>query len=227
MDLRPRLLQQIKDRAPFGVWTATDFLDLGSRDAIDQTLSRLKAAGEIRRITRGLYDMPRLNTLTGKQTNPDPRQVIDALARRDQARMLVDGLTAANDIGLSDAVPAQITVHTDARLRPITLGAQTITFKPTAPSRLYWAGRPAMRLVQALHWLRDMLDGDRERITRRVTTILTDPEHGEAIANDLKDGMATLPEWMQEFLRPAITYSGNPRGKKSVAETPKERDTTV
>jgi hypothetical protein len=32
--------------------------------------------------------------------------------------MLVDGLTAANDLGLSDAVPAKVVVHTDARLRP-------------------------------------------------------------------------------------------------------------
>jgi uridine kinase len=56
--------------------------------------------------------------------------VIDAVARRDQTRMLVDGMTAANDLGLSDAVPGQIVVHTDARLRPISLGKQTIAFRP-------------------------------------------------------------------------------------------------
>ncbi|MEI9986575.1 MAG: DUF6088 family protein [Aliidongia sp.] len=102
--------------------------------------------------------------------------------------MLVDGLTAANDLGLSDAVPAKIAVHTDARLRPIKLGAQTITFKPTAPSRLYWAGRPGMRVVQALHWLRDMLSSDHERIARRLVSILADPEHGPGITADLREG---------------------------------------
>ncbi|MGC9272229.1 DUF6088 family protein, partial [Acidiphilium sp.] len=132
---------------------------------------------------------------------------IDALARRDQARMLVDGLTAANDLGLSDAVPAKITVHTDARLRPLKLGEQIITFKPTAPSRLYWAGRPGMRVVQALHWLRDMLDSDRDRIVRRLTAILADPDYGEAIAGDLRDGLTTLPDWMQSFLRPLLNKS--------------------
>ncbi|KUM25382.1 hypothetical protein AU467_04375 [Mesorhizobium loti] len=195
-------------QAPFGVWTPTDFLDLGSRDAVDQSLSRMTAAGDIRRITRGLYDLPRFNSLTGKSTNPDPRQVIDALARRDQARMLVDGLTAANDLGLSDAVPAKIAVHTDARLRRIQLGAQTITFKPTAPSRLYWAGRPGMRVVQALHWLRDMLGSDHERIERRLASILADPEHGSAIVADLREGLTSLPDWMQNFLRPLLNESG-------------------
>lgn len=208
MDLKSEIRSRMAAQAPFGVWTPTDFLDLGSRDAVDQSLSRMTTGGDIRRITRGLYDLPRFNSLTGKSTNPDPRQVIDALARRDQARMLVDGLTAANDLGLSDAVPAKIAVHTDARLRPIKLGAQTITFKPTAPSRLYWAGRPAMRVVQALHWLRDMLSSDHERIERRLASILADPEHGSAIVVDLREGLTSLPDWMQNFLRPLLDGSG-------------------
>jgi hypothetical protein len=195
------------EQAPFRVWTPIDFLDLGLRDAVDQALSRMTATSDIRRVTRGLYDLPRLNTLTGKPTNPDPRRVIDALARRDHARMLVDGLTAANDLGLSDAVPAKIAVHTDARLRPIKLGAQTITFKPTAPSRLYWAGRPGMRVVQALHWLHDMLGSDHERIARRLASILAEPEHGAAIAADLWEDFTSLPDWMQNFLRPLLHKS--------------------
>ena len=37
---------------------------------------------------------------------PDYRAVIDPIARRDQMRMLADEMTAANDRGLSDSVPA-------------------------------------------------------------------------------------------------------------------------
>ena len=207
MDLKAEIRSRMAEQAPFGVWTPTDFLDLGSRGAVDQALSRMTATSDIRRVTRGLYDLPRLNTLSAKPTNPDPRRVIDALARRDQARMLVDGLTAANDLGLSDAVPAKIDVHTDARLRPIKWGAQTITFKPTALSRLYWAGRPGMRVVQALHWLHDMLNGKHERIARRLESILADPEHGPAIAEDLRAGITSLPDWMQSFLRPLLDQS--------------------
>jgi hypothetical protein len=207
LDLKSDIRGRMVKRAPFGVWTPVDFLDLGSRDAVDQALSRMAAAGGVRRIARGLYDMPRPNKLTGKPTNPDPRRVVDALARRDQARMLVDGLTAANDLGLSDAVPAKVVVHTDARLRPIKLGAQTITFKPTAPSRLYWAGRPGMRVVQALHWLRDMLSTDHDRIARRLAAILADPGNGAVIAADLRRGLTSLPEWMRSFLRPLLDES--------------------
>ena len=132
---------------------------------------------------------------------PDYRHIIDALARRDQVRMLVDGLTAANDLGLTTAVPARIVVHTDARRRSIQLDTQTIDFKHTAPSRLYWAGRPAMRIVQALHWLKDTLPSDHDRIVARLSSILADPKHGQVLRDDLRQGLTTLPAWMQSIVR--------------------------
>lgn len=171
---------------------------------MDQVLHRLVRAGMMRRITRGLFDKPNLNALTGKSTHPDPRSVIDALARRDAARMIVDGITAANDIGLSDAVLARIIVHTVARLKSLTLGNLAINFKKAAPSKLFWAGRPAMRVVQALHWLRDMLQSDARRVRKRLQSIFADTVHGSAITADLQDGLSTLPIWMQFFLRDLI-----------------------
>jgi hypothetical protein len=204
LDLKGAITDRMAATAPFGVWTPIDFVDLGPYEAIRQALHRLAQAQDIRRITRGLYDKPSFNKLTGKTTNPDPRAVVDALARRDQARILVDGITAANDLGLSDAVPARIVVHTDARFKPLDLGGLRIEFKKTAPSALYWAGRPAMRVVQALHWLQDMLPGDAARVKKRLASIFADPDHGPAIVADLREGLSTLPIWMQAFLRDLI-----------------------
>jgi hypothetical protein len=104
------------------VWTPEDFADLGPRNTVDQALHRLVATNRLRRIARGLYDHPQENSLTGKPTNPKPRDVIDALSRKGKVRIVVDGITAANDLGLTDAVPARISVLTDGRLQPITLG---------------------------------------------------------------------------------------------------------
>jgi len=184
-----------------GVWTPVDFLDLGSREAVDQALHRLTASKDLRRIVRGLYDKPGTNRLTGKPTYPDYQHVVDALARRDQVRMVVDGITAANDLGLTDAVPARAVVLTDARLKPIKLGNLTIKFQHAAPSRLHWAGHPAMRLVQALYWLRDLLPRDLDRIRARLVSVLEDPAHGSAIRDDLRQGLPVLPEWMQTIVR--------------------------
>lgn len=190
---------------PGKVWTPVDFLDLGPRAAVDKSLQRLTADGKLSRIDRGLYYRAGTNTLTRKSTTPDVRAIVDAIARRDQTRVVVDGMTAANDLGLTTAVPARVAVLTDARLRPIQIGNQRIVFQTVAPSRLYWAGRPAMRVVQALYWLQDLLASDDTQIVQRLRAILKDPKYGDSIRDDLRDGLHTLPTWMQSVIRPLLS----------------------
>ncbi len=207
--LRTRLLARMA-AGPDEVWTPRDFVDLGTRDAVDKALQRLVATGDLRRIDRGLYDQPRENGLTGRPTVPDYRAVIRAVTRRDQARALIDGMTAANDLGLTTAVPARIEILVDARLKPIRLGNQEIHFRYAAPSRLYWADRPAMHVVQALHWMRDLLtqDSERQRVQTVLRHLLADLRHGRAIREDLRDGLSAMPIWMQEFLRDMLWPDG-------------------
>ena len=200
LDLKRGILHRIQAQ-PGRVWTAVDLLDLGPRAAVDKALQRLVTENTIDRIVRGLYFLPSHNALTGGPTVPHSAAIIEAVARRDQVRVVIDGLTAANDLGLTTAVPARVTVLTDARLRPITLGRQVIRFRAAAPSRLHWAGRPAMRIVQALYWLQDMLDTDRTRIIAQLRRILDDPSHGNAMRSDLMQGLPTLPIWMQSVVR--------------------------
>lgn len=204
-DLRSRVLNRVRSDAG-AVWTPNDFADLANRAAVDKTLQRLVTAGELRRIDRGLYDRPRQSALTGQTTVPDYRAVIQAVVRRDHVRVLIDGMSAANEIGLTTAVPAHIEVLANARIKPVRLGSQEIRFKVAAPSRLYWAGRPAMRVVQALYWLQHTLDDpdERVRITERIRQLLVDPTHGLIIRDDLRAGLSALPIWMQEFLRDLI-----------------------
>lgn len=202
----PTLILDRISAEPAKVWTPGDFAEAGSREAVDKALQRLAKSGELRRIERGLYDKPRLNKLTGKPSAPDYRAVIEAVARRDKARFVVDGMTAANTLGLTNAVPARIEVLVDARLKPIELGNQKIVFKHAAPSRLYWAGRPGMYLVQALHWVHDAMQGETERskIDRIIRKLLADKNEGPKLTEDLRIGLSAMPIWMQDILRKPI-----------------------
>lgn len=187
------------------VWTAKDFLDLAGRSAVDKTLQRLTNKGDLRRIHHGLYDCPQINPLTGKPTPPNYQQVIWAIARRDSARMLIDGMTAANDLGLTNAVPGKVIVHTDARIKPIQIGNLTIQFKLASPSKLIWADRPAMRVVQALHWLKDGIQQKdlavQTDIKATLSKVFNDPKAGASILRDLKKDFARLPAWMHPLLK--------------------------
>jgi hypothetical protein len=58
-----------------------------------------------------------------------------------------------------------------------------------------------MRIVQALHWLKDTLPSDCDRIQAKLSALLADPTHGAALRDGLRKGMAALPAWMQAVLR--------------------------
>ncbi len=61
-----------------------------------------------------------------------------------------------------------------------------------------------MRVVQALHWLQDVLPQDGARVASRLRAIFADSRHGDAIVQDLRNGMHALPGWMQDYLRPML-----------------------
>ena len=92
-----------------GRWVCTpkDFLDLGSREAVDQALSRLVKAGQLRRVSHGLYDMPRMSDVLKRPAPVNLDAAIAALARRDGVRIMPDGLAAANQLGLTKELPAK------------------------------------------------------------------------------------------------------------------------
>lgn len=205
----PELIMDRVSNTSGKVWTPGDFADIGTRDAVDKALQRMIKSDQLRRIERGLYDKPSFNSLTGKPTVPDYRAVIDAVARRDKVRCLIDGMTAANQLGLTNAVPAKIEILVDARLKPINLGKQKIVFKNAAPSRLYWAGRPGMYIVQALHWLHDVMasDVEKSKIEKTISKLLNDKQNGMKLAVDLKTGLSAMPIWMQDILRKPLALS--------------------
>lgn len=148
------ITEQMAERAP-GTWVCTprDFLSLGSRDAVDQALSRLVKAGTLRRIGQGLYDMPRFSPRLNRPAPADMDAAMAALARRDGVRIMPDGLAAANGLGLTNAVPAKTSYLTDGASRTLKIDDRTVRFRHGRPRIMQWAGRPAAPVVQALEWL--------------------------------------------------------------------------
>ncbi|WP_419551723.1 DUF6088 family protein [Candidatus Poriferisodalis sp.] len=149
-----RITQRVAERGP-GAWVCTpgDFLSLGSRDAVDQALSRLVKAGKLRRIGHGLYDMPRFSGVLNRPAPADMDAAVSALARRDGVRIMPDGLVAANRLGLTNAVPAKASYITDGPSRTLKIDGRTVRLRHRRPRIMQWAGRPAAPVVQALEWL--------------------------------------------------------------------------
>src|SRR3984885_14338964 len=99
------MLEDINIRGPGAVFVPTDFLNLGSRQAVDIVLHRLVRKGTIRRLARGIYDFPEEHSILGK-LQPSPEKIAEALVGRDCTRIQPAGAYAANIPGLSEQVPA-------------------------------------------------------------------------------------------------------------------------
>jgi hypothetical protein len=65
-----------------------------------------------------------------------------------------------------------------------------------------------MRVVQALHWLKDAIATDSERIATALRTVLEDPDHGKSVRHDLAAGFSVIPGWMQTFVRDLLEGNG-------------------
>jgi hypothetical protein len=151
-NVQHRIVARIHARSRGTVFTSKDFLDLGSRAAVDQALSRLVREGAIRRLNRGLFDCPSVSPLVGT-LSADPDKVAMAVARKTGGRVHPSGARAANVLGLSTQVPAKLVYLTDGGSKTLRIGNQTLVFKRVAPRSLASSGKVSALVLQALRYL--------------------------------------------------------------------------
>ena len=168
---------------------AGDFLDLGERAAVDQALSRLVRKGTIRRVRRGLYELPRIGKLLNEPMVQSPDELVQAWARKNGLRAVPSGAYAANLLGLSTQVPAKIVYYTNGRTRVLKFGPYSIKLLNRGPKTMDVGGRMAPLVFQAL---RQLGRGGVTAGGRRPAAIGPLPQ-GKA---ELKDNIGYAPAWM-------------------------------
>lgn len=188
-----RLLATIHGRGRGSVFVPADFLDLGSREAIDIALHRLARKGTIRRLARGVYDFPKQHPVLGL-LSPSAEAVARALAGRDRTRLQPAGAYAANALGLSEQVPAKAVFLTDGPSRTVKIGPTTIQLRRTTARNMAAAGRLSGLLIQALRELgqRHVTAERREHLKRTLPA-----DKRREILKDLR----LAPAWMRPIFR--------------------------
>lgn len=231
-DVKDRIYERILRGSPKGVWSRNDFLDLGTQFAVEKALQRLLAAHQIRRPHRGLYDKPTTSSLTGGLVFPPRSSFVDAIARRDKLRVLIDGLTAANDLGLTTAVPAKTVIYANTYPRTIEINANMgdtpekqpviyrLEFKRISAINEFWAGRPGMRVVQALAWYRDHARVKSEELVNGIVHALERDPNGTRAIGDVVQNISATPSWMHPIIRQIATRFQMRKSASLEAEPP-------
>jgi hypothetical protein len=187
------ILKRIRVHGRGWVFTPRDFLGLGTRAAVDLVLWRLARGKTIRRLTQGVYDYPRIHKKLGILA-PNPDDVAAVLAAKTGSRVQVSGARAANLLGLTDQVPAQLVYLTDGPAHRVKIGEQTIRLKPARPSRFPGAGTPAGLAIQAIRAVGP--DAHRDLVVRQLSRALS-PRDRAQLARLIK----YAPGWSHEIIR--------------------------
>ena len=188
-----RILAAAKRRGAGSVFVPTDFLALGSRRAVDVALHRLVKRGAVRRIARGLYDLPRTHRALGALA-PSADAVARALAGRHGIRLQPSGAYAANLLGLTEQVPMRVVFLTDGATRRVRIGATTIELRRTTPRNMATSGRLSGMVIQALRAV-----GQRNLTPERIARLRRAIPAKER-ARLLKD-LRFAPAWMHPHFR--------------------------
>jgi hypothetical protein len=148
-----KIMERIQQKGQGWVFIPADFFDLGSRTAVYSALGRLLKKNCIRRFSRGLYDFPRYSQLWNSFGVPDEDGIVDAVARQAQCAILPSGATAANQLGLSEQVPAKLEYVWSKNTKTLQIGKRTFIFYHAPQSWVANCGHSiAGVILQALDW---------------------------------------------------------------------------
>lgn len=177
--MRDQIVARI-ERLPQGeAFSAKDFLDIASRGTVDMTLASLARNNEVRRVRRGLYDIPRNNPALGGELSPDIDKAAQAIARKQRWKIIPDGAWAANLLGLSTQVPAKIVYLTDGPNKAVLIGRRTIHLKHARPKTMTGLEGKSALVVQALRYLGRDTVGQQE--IKKLRTLLSPAERRELL----------------------------------------------
>jgi hypothetical protein len=188
-----KIIGRIRRKGTGWVFTPSDFLDLGSPQAVGMNLLRLCRRGVIRKIDRGLYDLPKTHSKLGK-LHPEPGEIVNAIARRDGTRLQEHEAVTANRLRLTEQVPARLIYLTPGRSRRIKAGPVTLDLRHRSARKLI---APAPMSAMVFSALRNI--GKQNITWERIAPLrsLLSPKDLRQLARDLPKA----PAWMHPHLR--------------------------
>ncbi len=188
----------IKAKGRGSIFFPSDFTLYGEVKAVDKSLERLTARGDIVRLARGIYTYPKIDTTLGLGVlMPSIEQIAYTIARRDKARIVPTGIYAMNKLGLSTQVPMNVVYLTDGAPRKVNLGnGRSIQFKYTTPKNLAFTNPLAMLVTFALKEVGH--DNMTDDIAGQIKSVLQKEKKEHVLADE-----ALMPAWIRTFTRHA------------------------
>jgi len=150
--------------------------------------------GEIKRVTSGIYYVPKVSSILDEPVPPSPEKVAYALARAYNWTIAPSEGTALNKLGLSTQVPVVWTYVSDGPYRSKVVDGAQIDFKHITNKNVTGMSPTTLLVVQALRALGESRI-DRTAI-RKIRERLSEDEIDKLVA---ETGRSTA--WIRRAVR--------------------------
>ncbi len=167
------------------------FLPIDTRHA-SNVLAELANTGVLTRVAFGIYVKPEISRFG--PVMPSLYEIAEAVAKRDDAKLLPHGTTAENYLGFSTQVPMNVVYLTSGTPRKLHIGNRTITFKHRVPSTFAYKGHIMPVLVLALQSIgKDNMDD--EKISVVYSVLKKNPEE-----STWQNDISHAPAWIRKII---------------------------
>ena len=161
--------QAIADKSQGAVFSSTDFLSVGNRAAVDQTLYRLMRSGAISRAARGLY------AVAGQSVKA--QTIATAIAHKTGESVGFVSVEGRRDL---------LVVPTSGQSRTVKVAEHTVQFRRMSQRKVKLAASPKGRVLLEL-WTRGM---------KNLTTIEIKRATGGWMEKDINSYATLIPAWL-------------------------------
>ena len=159
-------------------FTISDFLHLGNYEQIKKCMQRLCQSNKIRRISKGLYDIPLYSENLKMYSRPNIEDIAKAMARNFNWNICPSGNYALNLLGLSTQVPAKYIFISDGPYKKTKIGKVDIYFKHSNKKDISNYSYKTMLVIQAIKELgknnisKETLQQIKNKLTKEELQIL-------------------------------------------------------
>ena len=174
-------------------FSASDLPNYGSRTMVDKTLCVMARTGKIRRVMRGIYDLPTWSDVLKKEAAPDLEAVANALARKFGWTLLPCDEGAMNGFGLSTQIPARKVFLSTGPSRIYKVGRNAIEFRHRCFRETEIPDENAQMVVRALKGL------GREYATKEIVTNMAS-RYSDAEWRQICESSQRVSSWIRDLV---------------------------
>lgn len=191
-----KILGSIKKCGRGTVFFAKNFSKYGNSLRINKAMENLVKSGDIFRVARGIYCYPKIDKDLGLGVlTPSVDDIVAAIAKKENARIVPTGIWAQNKLGLSTQIPMNFVFLTDGHSRKIEiLNGCSVELKHAALKNFAFTNQLALLINVALQELgmENIADSHKQRIKE-----LLQNEKKENIERDYPH----MTDWVQTIIK--------------------------